>query len=162
MALIQAANYIYENHTTTQTYLERYERDRRILIEQSLVRREYHGGSIDITLRLSLKALKSRKPEAAAFLLFCGYLDNRDIFWKFLNVGYRFAGSKCEEGGRLSGHDPSSVPFQDLGPGWLDEIAGDEAKYDAIVRYLHELSFIRWNEESDGFSIHSVIHDWII
>ena len=163
MALIQAANYIYENHTTTQTYLERYESDKRLFLEQSLVRREYHGGSIDITLRLSLKALESCKPEAAAFLLFCGYLDNKDIFWKFLNVGYRFAGpNPCEEGARLSGHNPSSVPFQELGPGWLDEIARDEATYDAVVKYLHELSFIRWNEESDGFSIHPVIHDWII
>ena len=129
-------------------------------MEQNLARREYKGGSIDIALRLSLEALKARKPEAAAFLLLCGFLDNKDIFWKFLNVAYKFADLKRHETGAVISFDgPSSVPFQDLNPSWLDEIACDESKVDAVVKFLHEYSFVRWNEESDGFSIHAVIHD---
>lgn len=165
MALAQAANYIYENHTTTQTYLERYDRDRKLLLEQNLARREYKGGSIDVALRLSLEALKSRKPEAAAFLLLCGFLDNKDIFWKFLNIAYKFADTTTgwqRKGAVISFEDPSSVPFQDLSPNWLDEIARDETNFDAVVKFLHEYSFVRWNEESDGFTIHSVIHEWIV
>ncbi len=160
---MQAARYIYENHTTTLTYLERYDRDRKLLLEQNLARREYRGGSIDVALGLSLEALKSRKPEAAAFLMLCGFLENRDIFWKFLNVAYRFADPDArEEGAVLSYDDSSSVPFQALSPSWLDEIARDEATFDAMVKSLYEFSFVRWNEESDGFSIHSIIHEWIV
>lgn len=161
---MQAANYIYEKHTTTQTYLERYDRDRKLLLGQHLSQREYKGGSIDVALRLSLGALESRKPEAAAFLLLCGYLDNKDIFWKFLNVAYNFGADSNarEEGAVISFDDPSSVPFQYLSPNWLDEIARNEATFDAVVKFLYEFSFVRWNEESDGFSIHSVIHEWII
>lgn len=160
---MQAANYIYKNHTTTQTYLDRYERDRKILLEQCLAKREYKGGSIDVTLRLSLEALRSRNPEAAAFLLLCGYLDNKDIFWEFLNVACKFSDRDArEEGAAMFFDDPSSVPFQNLSRNWLDEIARNEATFDAVARCLFEFSFVRWNEESDGFSIHSVIHEWII
>ena len=117
LALMQAARYINENHTTTQTYLERYDRDRKLLIVQNLGRREYKSGSIDVALRLSLDTLESRKPEAAAFLLLCGFLDNKDIFWKFLNVAYNFAAAGVrEDGAVISFDDPSSVPFQELGP----------------------------------------------
>ena len=160
---MQAAKYINENHTTTQTYLERYDRDRKLLMEQNLARREYRNGSIDVALRLSLDALESRKPEAAAFLLLCGFLDNKDIFWKFFNVAYNFAdGEVRRDGAAISFDDPSSVPFQDLGPSWLDDIARDEAIFDSVVKFLYEFSFVRWNEESDGFSIHSIIHEWIV
>lgn len=132
-------------------------------MEQNLTRREYKGGSIDVALSLSLEALKSRKPEAAAFLMLCGFLDNKDIFWEFINVAYNFAGIGWHrKGAAISFDDPSSVPFQNLSPDWLDEIARDDTKYDAVVRFLYEYSFVRWNEESDGFTIHSVIHEWIV
>ena len=163
LALMQAAKYINENHTTAHTYLERYDRDRKLLMEQNLPRREYKSGSIDVALRLSLDALESRKPEAAAFLLLCGFLDNKDIFWKFLNVAYSFVEPEVREHGAvISLSDPSFVLFEDLGPSWLDDIARDEAIFDSVVKFLYEFSFVRWNEESDGFSIHPIIHEWII
>ena len=162
LAVVQAANYIYENHTTTQTYLKRYDENTKILMEHNLTRREYTSRSIDVALRLSFETLESRNPEAAAFLLFCGFLDNKVIFWKFLNVAYIFAGAWPDDGGVLSFDDSPSVPFKHLRPSWLDEIARSEAIFDSVVKALCELSFIRWNEESDGFSIHSVIHEWII
>ena len=105
---MQAARYINENHTTTQTYLERYDRDRKLLMEQNLSRREYKNGAV------------------------------------------------------ISFDDPSSVPFQELGPSWLDDIARDEAIFDSVVKFLYEFSFVRWNEETDGFSIHSIINEWIV
>ena len=163
LALVQGAKYIYENHTTTQTYLERYDRDKRLLMDGNPTRREYRGGSIDVTLRLSLQALQLRKPEAAAFLMFCGFLDNKDIFWKFLNVAYKFSSPEARNDGSMISFDNlSSVPFQDLGASWLDNIASDEATFDSMVKPLYEFSFVRWNEESDGFSIHSIIHEWIV
>ena len=160
---MQAAKYINENHTTMETYLERYDKDRKLLMEQHLARREYKSGSIDVALRLSLDALQSRKPEAAAFLLLCGFLDNKDIFWKFLNTAYNCFDPKVRTKGVVLSFDkPSAVPFQDLGPNWLDDIARDEAVFDSVVKFLYEFSFVRWNEESDGFSIHSIIHEWIV
>lgn len=163
LALMQAARYINENHTTTQTYLERYDRDRKLLMEQNLARREYRSGSIDVALRLSLDALEACKPEAAAFLMLCGFLDNKDIFWKFLNIAYNFNGADVpKDWAVMFFGDHSSVPFQELGPKWLDDIARDEATFDSVVKCLYEFSFVRWNEETDGFSIHSVIHEWIV
>ena len=152
---MQAAKYINESHTTTQSYRQRYDRDRKLLLEKSLARREYTGGSIDVALRLSLDALESRKPEAAAFLMLCGFLENKDIFWGFLNVAYNFADpERRKDGSVISFDNPTTVPFQHLGPNWLDDIPRDEAIFDSVVKFLYEFSFVRWNEESDGFSIH--------
>lgn len=132
-------------------------------MEQNLARREYKSGSIDVALRLSLDALQSRKPEAAAFLLLCGVLDNKDIFWNSLNTAYNFADpEERTDGAVISFDEPSAVPFQDLGPSWLDDLARDEAVFDLVVKFLYEFSFVRWNDESDGFSIHSIIHKWIV
>lgn len=162
LALIQAAKYIYENHTTTQIYLERYEKDRKLLLEQRPFRREYNGGSIDVALRLSFDTLRGKKPEAAAFLLLCGFLDYRDIFWSLFNRAYLFHGLSLRgEGAQISFGGISSDPFEETNPEWLDQIARDEADFDAVAKNLYELSFIRWNEESDGFSIHAIIHQWI-
>ena len=159
---MQAAKYISENHTATQTYLERYDKNKKILLEENLARREYKSGSIDLALRLSLEALASRKPDAAAFLLLCGFLDNKDIFWKFLNIAYEFEGPEAPRDETvIFSNDLSSTPFRDLGPSWLDDIARDEATFDSVVKSLYEFSFVRWNEESEGFSIHSIIHEWI-
>ena len=159
---MQAARYIYETHTTAETYLARYNRDRRLLVGQNLSKREYHKRSIDATLQLSLEELKARDPMAVAFLRLCGFLDNKDIFWEFLNVAYKFANPvKPEAGVILSFDDPSSIPFSDLDPGWIDKICSNEAIFDATVKSLCEFSFIQWNEGSDGFAIHSVIHEWI-
>ena len=159
---MQAAKYISENHTATQTYLERYDKNKKILLDENLARREYKSGSIDLALRLSLEALASRKPDAAAFLLLCGFLDNKDIFWKFLNIAYEFEGPEAPRDETvIFSNDLSSTPFRDLGPSWLDDIARDEATFDSVVKSLYEFSFVRWNEESEGFSIHSIIHEWI-
>lgn len=164
---MQAAKYISEHHTTTQTYFQRYERDRTLLMNGKLARREYGIGSINVALGLSLKALGSRKPEAAAFLLLCGSLDNKDIFWNFFNTAYEFeARSWSDEGTTMFDFIPfedfSLTPFKSLAPDWLNVIARDQAKYEEIVKHLYEFSFVRENEESDGFSIHSVIHEWLV
>ena len=163
LALAQAAKYIYENHTTTQTYLQRFDQDRKLLSKQNLTKREYKSGSIDIALGLSFTALKTRKPEAAAFLLLCGFLDSKDIFWQLFNASYEFADATTKE------DDPASIlrdlpfiPFESLKSKWLDEIASNEIEFDAIVKCLYEFSFVRRNEESDGISIHAVIHEWIV
>lgn len=162
LALIQAAKYIYENHTTTQIYLDRYEKDRKLLLEQNLFRREYNGGSIHVALRLSFDALQAKKPEAAAFLLLCGFFDSRDIFWSFLNRATLFHRRSLRgKIAQVSFGDISSDPFEETDPDWLDEIARDPANFDAVAKILYEFSFIRWNEESDGFSIHAIIHQWI-
>ena len=52
-------------------------------MEKSRARREYKGASIEVALGLSLEALISRKPEAAAFLLPRGFLNNKDISESF-------------------------------------------------------------------------------
>ena len=156
---MQAASYIYENRITTKIYVERYEDDLTLLINQQPARREYRHETIDVTLELSFNALKKSKPEVAAFLLFCGFLDSRDIFWEYLTVGY-------------SGNDPYSInkeafsvrlpQFTNLRPSWLQKILWDVQEFNKVVKVLNDLSFVRWNEESDGFSIHAVIHEWIV
>lgn len=78
-------------------------------------------------------------------------------------MAYNYADPDArEEGAVLSFDGLLSVPFQDLSPSWLDDVARDEATFDALVKVLYEFSFVRWNEESDGFSAHSVIHEWIV
>ena len=149
---MQAANYIYEKHTTTQIYIERYDSNKKLLMEQPASKREYKGGSIDVALRLSLQALESRKPEAVALLLLCGFLDNRDVFWGFIKRAFKVDDTDTRDQEIARG----------LRKGWLDDIASDEATFDEVVKHLCEFSFVRWNEESTGFSIHSIIHEWLV
>ena len=160
---MQAANYIYERHTTTQMYIERYDSNKKLLMEQPASRREYKGGSIDVALRLSLQALESRKPEAVALLLLYGFLDNRDNFWVFLNQAFKVADMNTRDQEIENFFDsPSCLLARGLRKGWLDDIANDEATFDEVVKHLCEFSFVRWNEESTGFSIHSIIHEWLV
>ena len=160
---MQAANYIYEKHTTTHTYIERYDSNKKLLMEQPASKRQYKGGSIDIALRLSLQALESRKPEAVALLLLCGFLDNRDIFWGFINQAFKVADTNTRDQEIENFFDdPSCLLAQGLRKGWLDDIANDEATFDEVVKHPCEFSFVRWNEESTGFSIHSIIHEWLV
>ena len=160
---MQAANYIYEKHTTTETYIERYDSNKKLLMEQPAARREYKDRSIDVALRLSLQALESRKPDAVAFLLLCGFLDNRDIFWGFINQAFKVADTNTRDREiEKFFHNPSSSLARGLQKGWLDDIANDETTFDEVVKHLCEFSFARWNEESTGFSIHSIIHEWLV
>lgn len=160
---MQAANYIYEKHTTTRTYIERYDSNKKLLMEQPAPRREYNDRSIDVALRLSLQAVESRKPEAVALLLLCGFLDNRNIFWGFINQAFRVADTNTRDQEiEEYFNDPASPLARGLPKGWLVDIANDEATFDEVVKHLCEFSFVRWNEESTGFSIHSIIHEWLV
>ena len=165
LALMQAAKYIYEIRCNTSAYLDKYERDLAVLINRRSGKREYRNGTINVALQLSWDTLQDRRPDAAAFLLLCGFLDCKDIVWQAFNKAYRFddhIGETYDFAWRLSLDKIHKFPAERLKPSWLVDIAREESKFDDVVRILHELSFVRHNEESDGFSIHEVIHDWIV
>ena len=121
---------------------------------------EYKGGSIDVASQLSLPGLEADKPQTAAFLRLCGFFDNEDVCREYLYVTYKFDGNQIPKAGVSLYLDGSpTIPFPDLDLNWLDKICFDEATFDATVKALYEFPFARWNEGSDGFSIHSFIYE---
>ena len=161
---MQAAKYIYENRCSTLAYLNKCEKNLALLVNQRPGKREYRNGTINVTLQLSWETLKSKNPEAAACLLLFGFLDGKDLFWTALHQAYVFIDKvPAELVWRIKRLETlRDFPSNRLSLSWLDDIAHDEDNFNEVVKVLHELSFVRYNEDSDGISIHAVIHDWIV
>ena len=148
----QAGKYIFENQISSQKYLENYENRLSLLLNQNLNKREYAHGSISTTLTLSYDKLKAKNPNAAAFLSMCAYLNNGDISWDVLRRESTYWGSV---------KSPPCPWIPHLTENWLDLVRDSEEGFNEAIRALHELSFVRRNEELDSVTIHPVVHEWL-
>ncbi|KAL9611132.1 MAG: hypothetical protein Q9167_004212 [Letrouitia subvulpina] len=152
IALSQAGKYIFENQIGSQKYLENYNNRLSFLLKQNPNKREYEHGSISTTLMLSYDKLKVNNPTAAAFLSMCAYLSNGDIAWDLLR-------RESTDWGAVK--SPPCLWIPHLPENWLDLIRDSEEDFNESVRALHELSFVRRNEEVDSVTIHPVVHEWL-
>ena len=82
------------------------------------------------------------------------------------NISFDIFGAliKAKAASRIA---PDDLPFSpgyhwipDLPDEWLSQLCEDEDLYLEAISSLHELSFIRRNETSNGVSIHPLIHEW--
>lgn len=135
-------------------YPERYEARLKSLLVQMPSAREYQKGSISATLGLSYTALKAQDPGGAAFLAFCGCLDNSKIHWDQFHWGYL-----PEETFLFR---PVSAPMspwiEGLATDWFQKIQDDEGQYDNTIRCLLNFSFVRRDAESCGVFVYLIVH----
>ncbi len=91
---------------------------------------------------------------AAAFLAFCGCLDNSKIHWNQFHWGY------LPEYTSL--FPPVSAPvcpwIEGLATDRFQKIQDDEGQYDNTIRCLLNFSFVRRDAETYGVSVHPIVH----
>lgn len=166
LALAQAGAYIYEMGISPKKYLESYQaRTHDIMTQNNDM--TYANGSIMATFQISYNAVKARNLMAFRLLTILGFLDNSDVWWELFNLAWQSKAGFAKSESDLLNPEADS---QQIGPdyhsesttgGWLTELAKDETIFNKAIHTLREFYFVRRNAESDSFSIHPVVHQWL-
>ena len=138
LALVFAASYI-SHKTTIAKYLDFYEKSWVELHEAMKNRYDYPERTIITTWQVSFNELKLKDEGAAKLLRLWGYLDNHELWFHLL----QWSGYKREA------------------PGWLQVITTTEISFLTTIDILLNYSLIERNQNSDSYSMHAVVHDWI-
>jgi tetratricopeptide (TPR) repeat protein len=102
-------------------------------------RDDYPERTIITTWQISFDEVQRRDIRAAKLLQLWGYLDNQELWYQLL---------------KWPGWE------NDL-PDWLQQIAATEISFLAAVGILLDFSLVEQNDNSDSYSMHAVVHDWI-
>ncbi len=143
LALVQAGSYLRETNMTTSTYLEFYEKTWTELMEdqEEYSRQEYANRSVLTTWRISYEQVSKSRPTATRLLELWAFLYYGDIWYRLV---------ACLE----------QIEGQHELPKWASELAVSELSFRACVRILSQYSLITPAADTDGFSIHPVVHSW--
>ncbi|KIN02724.1 hypothetical protein OIDMADRAFT_120076 [Oidiodendron maius Zn] len=137
LALVFAGSYI--SKTTIVKYLELYNKSWAQLHGQMKKRSDYPERTIITTWQISFEEIKLRDEGAAMLLRLWGYLDNQELWYQLLlRLGRKNAA-----------------------PGWLRQITASEVSFLATIGTLLDFSLIEQNDNSETYSMHAVVHDWI-
>jgi tetratricopeptide (TPR) repeat protein len=102
-------------------------------------RADYPERTIITTWQISFNEVERRDTRVAKLLQLWGYLNNQELWYQLL---------------KWSG-------WENDRPDWLQQIAGTEISFLAAVGILLDFSLVEQNDNSDSYSIHAVVHDWI-
>jgi hypothetical protein len=159
--LSQAGRHICSRLLTPESYIKKYDDHFKKLLTKNPYKSEYDNGSIWTTLGLSYEQVVERSPVAAALLLLCGYLDNSWISYElFRGLSDAKRDSLFADGDLPIDLDYPWIPH--LSTDWLSRLCADEELFEDAVAVLHEFSFVRHIDRSEGISMHPVIHDWAL
>jgi tetratricopeptide (TPR) repeat protein len=103
------------------------------------MRNDYPERTIITTWQISFDEVERRDIRAAKLLQLWGYLDNQELWYRLL----KWPGWENDQ------------------PDWLQQIAGTEISFLAAVGILLDFSLVEQNDNSDSYSMHAVVHDWI-
>ena len=121
---------------------------------------QYHNGSIAATLGLSYDQLKLRDRSAAALLMLFSCLDNSSISYQLFEALPKAKAALVFASDDMP-FDPNCHWIPGLPHDWLTKLCHDESIYLKCITSLHELSFVRHNDRSNGVSIHPLIYEWL-
>jgi len=102
-------------------------------------RADYPDWTIVTTWQISYDEVERRDIRAAKLLRLWGYLDNQELWYQLLKWP-RWA-------------NPS--------PDWLQKITSTEISFLATIGTLLDFSLIEQNDNTETYSMHAVVHDWI-
>ena len=102
-------------------------------------RDDYPERTIITTWQISFDEVERRDIAAAKLLRLWGYLDNQELWYQLLWRPRR----------------------GEAGPDWLRHITATEITFLAAVGTLSDFSLIEQNDNSETYSMHAVVHDWI-
>ncbi|KAG9233416.1 P-loop containing nucleoside triphosphate hydrolase protein [Amylocarpus encephaloides] len=137
LALVFAGSYI--SKTTIVKYLELYDMSWQELHGQMRKQPDYPGRGITTTWQISFDEVERRDIRAAKLLRLWGYLDHQELWYRLLRW-------------------PTSAQ---AAPNWPQQITSTEVSFLAIVDTLLDFSVIEKNDNSETYSMHVVVHEWI-
>ena len=133
LALDQAGAYIEETGCSLFDYIDRYRKQRNILLDLRGQAPTEHPEPVTTTWLLSFAKVEQINPTAAELLRFCAFLHPDDIPEVFIVNG---------------------API--LGP-LLEQVATDPAQLDAAIATLRKFSLVRRNTQQKTLTIHRLV-----
>jgi hypothetical protein len=100
---------------------------------------DYPERTIITTWQISFDEVERRDIGAAKLLRLWGYLDNQELWYQLLRWPI----------------------WENAAPDWLQQITATEISFLATVGTLSDFSLIEQNDNSETYSMHAVVHDWI-
>ena len=148
LALVFAGSYI--SKTTIANYLKLYEKSWKDLHTTMKNRPDYPERTIITTWQISYDELKLKDKSAANLLCLWGYIDNQELWYELLTWDHHFD--------EYYGGD---IWLQEKAPCWLRAVMKTEIEFQRTIDMLLGYSLIQRNQNSDSYTIHIVVHDWI-
>jgi tetratricopeptide (TPR) repeat protein len=102
-------------------------------------RADYPERTIVTTWQISFDEVEGRDKGAAKLLRLWGYLDRQELWYQLLRWPV----------------------WENAIPDWLQQITATEISFLATVGTLLDFSLIEQNDNSETYSMHAVVHDWI-
>ena len=102
-------------------------------------RNDYPERTIITTWQISFEEVKLRDKGAAMLLRLWGYLDNQELWYQLLLW----------------------LGWKNAAPGWLQQVTATNVSFLATIGTLLDFSLIEQNDNSETYSMHTVVHDWI-
>jgi hypothetical protein len=136
LALVFAGSYI--SKVTIPKYIELYNKSWAQL-HSKMSRSDYPERTILTTWQISFDEIQVKNKEAARLLRLWGYLDSQELWFELLQW----------------------PRYKSAAPDWLQNITANEINFLATIDHLLNYSLIERNDNSNTFSIHTVVHDWI-
>ncbi|MCJ1276975.1 hypothetical protein MMC21_004784 [Puttea exsequens] len=127
-----------ETGTPCQNYLRLYETSWSELQADIPRLRDYPNGSIQTTWSISYECIKKSDHKAAKLLQLWAYINHQDLWFELLKRGSRAS----------------------KGPDWFQDVIQSEITFSTIVRKLLGYSLIEPRQDTQSYSIHTVVHDW--
>ena len=143
LALAQAGSYIGESQCTISEYLELYDESWNDLMsseEEEMAVNEYRNGGIYTTWAISFKRIEQLDPQAGSLIRLWSCLDGKELFPEIFNGNRRFPGVDK--------------------PDWLKRL-GKKFTFIKTIKTMLSYSLAERKSESEGYSMHPVVHDWI-
>jgi tetratricopeptide (TPR) repeat protein len=100
---------------------------------------EYQGRTLYTTWDMSFCQVQRQYQEAADLLKFLGYLDHQQIWYELL----------------ATGHNENS-------PAWFQKVTADKFVFAEAMGILVDLCLVEIHHETDTYSMHVCVHDWVI
>jgi len=102
-------------------------------------RADYPERTIITTWQISYDEVERRDIRAAKLIRLWGYLDNQELWYQLLEW----------------------PEWANPAPDWLQQITSTEISFLATIGTLLDFSLIEQNDNTETYSMHAVVHDWI-
>lgn len=169
LAVCQAGVYIKESGMSVSDYLTYFSSHLSDLLSEDSDL-SYQNGSIRTSLNISMEALERRDPIAAKLLQLWGFLDNMDLWHDLFSSARSDSKTLSSLPYLIDGDIQAQIEWQTAASktdfvvpedpkSWLDEIATDQKKFLKAMRSLHEFSLMRKVNDTDGYSVHPIVHE---
>lgn len=135
LALATAGAYLSQVSTSLQDYLRHYQTSW-LKLQRTTPQLQSYDHTLYTTWDVSFEHLRIQNTSAAKLLQLWAYFDNQDVWYELLAAG------------------------RDSGPEWFSKLVSDELDFTEAIRLLCDHGLVERLENSDGYGMHTCVHDW--